>query len=71
MKMMQRSHKSLLSTPGEVEEPVIRLIHPAICPIGGGTVLRLTGLHFCSQSAVRIGGKDAELINFLDIASGP
>jgi hypothetical protein len=53
-----------------VEDPVIRLIHPAICPIGGGTTLRLTGNHFCNQSAVRIGGKDASIVHFSDLAQG-
>jgi hypothetical protein len=53
-----------------VEDPVIRLIHPAICPVGGGTTLRLTGNHFCNQSAVRIGGKDAPVLHFSDLAQG-
>lgn len=53
-----------------LEDPVIRLIHPAICPVGGGTTLRLTGNHFCNQSAVRIGGKDAPVLHFSDLAQG-
>ena len=55
---------------GAVEDPVIRLIHPAICPVGGGTTLRLTGNHFCNQSTVRIGGKDAPVLHFSDLAQG-
>jgi len=51
---------------GAVEEPVIRLIHPAICPIGGNTVLRIAGDHFCDQSVVRIGNKDAPVLSFDD-----
>lgn len=53
-----------------LEEPVIRLIHPAICPIGGNTVLRIAGDHFCDQSVVRIGNKDAPVLSFDDTQGG-
>jgi hypothetical protein len=64
MKYDQISLYSLLTNRTE-NDPIIRSLHPALCPLRG-TKIRITGSNFCNQSSVLIASCKAQVLHFLD-----